>query len=276
MKISKTRSAILHSVLIIVGVVWLFPFVWTIAASLKTNNELINSGVNLWPEDPQWGNYARAWVDANFSGYFMNTIVITIFTVLIIVVMCALTGYALARVDFPGRVFFIVIITATMFIPKGYTIIPIYMIIKSLGLLNSLAGVILAEAGGAHVLFILLFMAYFSKIPKELEEAATVDGSGFVRTFIKVMLPMAKPIIGTATIMQFIWTWNAYLLPLIFTINKPELRTLAVGMTTFAGNHVTDWAGMAAGATISLVPVMIVFIAFQRFFIEGVAGSVKG
>src|SRR5699024_877373 len=119
-------------------------------------------------------------------------------------------GYALARVKFPGRILFILIISATMFIPKGYTIIPIFMVIKHLGLLNSLTGVILAEAGGAHVLFILLFMGFFSQVPNELEESATMDGSGFFKTFYKIMLPLSKPVIATAVLMLFILQWKYF------------------------------------------------------------------
>lgn len=267
---------VLHIVLIGIGIVWIYPFIWVVSASLKTNYELIDSGLSLIPKDPQWGNFAKAWTEANFEGYFLNTVIITGATVLIVLAMCALTGYALAKVNFPGKIIFIIAISATMFIPKGYTIIPIFMVIKNLGLLNSLSGVILAEAGGAHILFILLFMGFFSQIPNELEESATMDGSGFFRTFRSIMLPIAKPIIATAGIMQFIWTWNSFLVPLVFTINKPELRTLAVGLYNFVGQYSTDWVGLAAGATISIVPILIVFIAFQRFFIEGVAGSIKG
>ncbi|TCP22344.1 carbohydrate ABC transporter membrane protein 2 (CUT1 family) [Scopulibacillus darangshiensis] len=272
----KLSLSSLHILLLIIGLIWIYPFIWMISASLKKNFELISSGLKLLPEKAQWVNYARAWNEANFSGYFLNTVIITIFTVLIILVMCALTGYALARVDFPGKKLFILVITGTMFIPKGYTIIPIYIIIKQLGLLNTLGGVILAESSGAHVLFILLFMAYFSKLPKELEESAIMDGCGFFRTFWSIMLPLSKPIIATVAIMQFIWTWNSFFIPFVFTLNKPELRTLAVGMYSFVGEHSVDWVGMTAAATISLIPVIIIFIVFQRFFIEGVSGSVKG
>jgi len=272
----KVNKILLHVVLLSVGIIWIFPFIWTISSSLKTNIELINSGINILPKGIQWNNYVHAWTEANFAGYFMNTLIITIGTVLIIIGMSALTGYALARVQFPGRNLFIVIITATMFIPQGYTIIPTYMVVKYLGLLDTLAGVILAESGGAHVLFILLFMAYFMKLPKELEESSVIDGCGFLRTFGLIMLPLSKPIIATTAILQFIATWNSFLIPLIFTLNKPEIRTLAVGMYSFVGENSTDWAGMAAGSAISLIPVIIVFIVFQRWFIEGVAGSVKG
>lgn len=275
-KTQRFKRLPLHAFLLAMGVIWVYPFVWMILSSLKTNMEMINGGIRLLPEVLQWENYERAWTLANFSGYFTNTVIITVSSVIIVVAMCALTGYAMGRVNFPGRNLLIGAITATMFIPKGYTLIPMYMIIKQLGLLNTLPGVILAESSGAHVLFILLFMTYFQKLPNELEEAAEMDGCGYVRTFVQVMLPLSKPMLATTAIMQFIWAWNAFLIPLVFTLSKPDLRTLAVGMFSFVGEHSIDWVGMCAGAAISLIPVIIVFISLQRYFIEGVSGSIKG
>ncbi|MDQ0298009.1 raffinose/stachyose/melibiose transport system permease protein [Salibacterium salarium] len=271
---SKTVKYLIHALLLVAGFIWIYPFIWMILASLKSNNEFILS-TSPFPETFHWDNYTRAWVDAHFSGYFMNTVIMTLATVLIVVVLSALTGYALGRVNFPGRRAVIIFVVGVMFIPKGYTIIPLYQLVEQLGLTNSLFGVIIAEASGAHTLFILLFTSYFATMPKELEEAAIMDGCGFVRTFYRVMLPMAKPIVATTVIMQFIWTWSSFLIPTVLTISKPELRTLAVGMQNFVGTHSTDWSGMAAGATISLLPVIIVFILMQRYFIEGVAGAVK-
>lgn len=266
----------LHILLIVLGFIWIYPFIWMVFSSLKTNQEYILSGLKLLPESVQWMNYVRAWKVGHFSDYFVNSVIVTVSTVIIVTLLCMWTGYALGRVSFPGRRLLVLVFSATMFIPKGYTIIPVYLIVKRLGLLNTMPGVILAESSGAHVLFILLFMAYFHGLPKELEESAEIDGSSFLRIFWQIMLPLSKPIIATAVIMQFIWTWNSFFVPLVFTLNKPELRTLAVGMFSFAGEHTIDWSGMAAGASISLVPVMMVFIAFQKYFIEGISGSVKG
>lgn len=276
MKSAKMGRILLHVVLIAIAIVWLYPFVWMVFSSLKTNVEFIGSGLKLIPDSFQWENYSRAWEVANFSIYFKNSVIITVSTVLIVVVLCALTGYALGRVNFPGKRLFIVAITATMFIPKGYTIIPIYLIIKSMGLLNTLPGVILAESSGAHVLFILMFMSYFAGLPKELEEASEMDGAGFIRTFAQVMFPLAKPILATTAIMQFIFSWNSFFVPLIFTLSNPELRTLAVGMFSFMGETRADFTGLTAAASLSLLPIMTIFVAFQRYFIDGVAGSVKG
>jgi multiple sugar transport system permease protein len=274
-KISNLPIYISHLFLIVLGAVWIYPFVWMVSSSLKTNTEYISSGLSLIPEQLQFENYTRAWITAKFSVYFLNSVIVTFSVVAIVVTVCALTGYALGRYKFPGRMAFITLITATMFMPKGFTIIPIYTLINSMGLNNSLFGIILAEAGGGHVLFILLFTAHFRGLPKEMEEAAEMDGSGFIRTFVQVMLPLSKPIIATAAILQFMWTWNSFLTPLVFTLSKPELRTLGVGMYQFVGEYTIDWSGMAAGACISLIPVMLVFIFFQRYFVEGMSGAVK-
>ncbi|WP_134698594.1 carbohydrate ABC transporter permease [Ammoniphilus sp. YIM 78166] len=265
-----------HLFLVGLGIVWIYPFIWMITASFKTNTEYIAGGLSLIPKSFQFENYVRAWETANFSTYFFNTLIITVSVVAIVITLCAMTGYALGRYEFPGRKIFLVAITATLFLPKGYTIIPIYTLVNSLGLNNTLAGIILAEAGGAHVLFILLFTAHFRGLPKELEEAAQIDGAGFFRTFIQVMLPLSKPIVATTGILQFMWAWNSFLIPLVFTLNKPELRTLGVGMYQFVGENSIDWTGAAAAASISLIPIIIVFILFQRYFVDGIAGAVKG
>ncbi|MEC0229544.1 carbohydrate ABC transporter permease [Paenibacillus alba] len=270
------RAVIPHIVLMGIGLIWIYPFFWMLASSFKTNQEYLGQGLKLLPESMQWENYARAWEVANFSTYFANSVVLTVSTVIIVVVVCSMTGYALGRVDFFGKNVLIAIITATLFIPKGYTIIPVYQVVKGLGLLNTMPGVILAEAGGAHVLFILLFTTYFKGLPKELEESSEMDGSDFLRTFWSVMLPLSKPIIATVVVMQFMWTWNSFFTPLVFTLNNPSLRTLSVGIFSFIGEHSADYTGMAAAACISIIPIILVFILLQKYFVDGIAGAIKG
>lgn len=272
---NRTAMFMTHTFLIVFGIIWIYPFIWMISSSFKTNSTFLTSGINPIPENLHWDNYVRAWEVANFSGYFLNSVIITLSTVLIVISLSCLTGYALGRVQFPGRKIIITIVVALMFIPSGYTIIPLYELMKMLGLSDSLFGVILAESSGAHILFILLFAAFFSRVPQEVEDSAAIDGAGFFRTFIRIILPTAKPVVATAAIMQFIWTWSSFLVPLVLTLNSPELRTLAVGMLSFVGKFQTDWTGMAAGASISLVPVILIFILMQRYFIEGISGSVK-
>lgn len=255
--------------------VWVYPFVWVLSASVKDQLEVFTAGLRLLPEAFVWENYSRAWVDANFGTYMLNTILVTAFTVAIVVIRCAMAGYVLARYSFLGRKFVVGVLVGTLFVPAGYTIIPVVEITQRLGLLNSLTGVVVALAGGGHVAAVLLYMGYFRGIPRELEEAAVIDGAGFTTVFFRVMLPLAGPVTATVVVLTFLATWNAFLLPLVFTFSRPDLRTLAVGMQAFVGENSVDWPGMAAAATLSLVPIVVLFLFLQRYFFEGIAGAVK-
>lgn len=262
-------------VLLCILAAWVYPFLWMVSAALKSPLEVFSAGLDLIPKTPQWDNFRRAWVDAHFGTYLFNTLVVTAATVLIVVVRCAMAGYVLARYRFYGRKLIMVVLVATLFVPTGYTIIPVVDLATHLHLLNSLWGMIVALSGGANVASILLYLGYFHQLPKELEEAAIVDGAGFLRTFTRIMLPMAGPVTATVVLMTFMNTWNAFFLPLVFTFSRPDLRTLSVGMMAFVGENSTDWSGMAAAATISLLPVVILFVLLQRYFVEGIAGAVK-
>jgi multiple sugar transport system permease protein len=266
---------LVHFMLLAGVVIWLYPFIWMISASLKTNAEYFVSTTKLIPAIPQWQNYIRAWETGHFSQYFFNSLVIGAGTTLIVLTISCLTGYVLGRYEFPGRRILLFIVAAAVFFPVGYTVIPVYQLIRALGLTDTLAGVILAQAGGTPTLFILLFAVHFSSIPRDLEDAAVIDGAGFFRTFKDVFLPLSKPIIASGAILRFMWSWNDFLIPLIYTLRKPELRTVSVGVFAFVGEHTTDNTGMVAGAVIALLPLLILFIFFQRYFIEATAGSVK-
>lgn len=271
------RLPMWFAALVLLGLVavWAYPFVWMVSASLKTPLAIFSSGLDLLPDDFVWENYRRAWVDADFAKYLLNTVIVTFATVLLVLIRCSMTGYVLARYTFFGRKLILGVLVATLFVPTGYTIIPVVELASRLGMLNSLGGMVIALSGGAHVASILLYMGYFRGLPKELEEAAIVDGAGFVRTFVTIMLPLAMPVTATVTLLTFLSTWNAFFLPLVFTFSRPELRTLSVGMLAFTSENSTDWSGMAAAATISLLPVVLLFIVLQRYFIEGIAGAVK-
>ncbi len=270
----RPRSVIPHLVLLPICFVWIYPFLWMVSAGLKTERE-IYSGLSLIPETLRWENFQRAWVVARIGEYFVNTVIITVGSIAIVLFSVALMGYVLGRFQFPGKKLVIAIFAATIFLPEGYTIIPIVELLQRLHLTNSLAGVTLAQSGGAHVVMVLLFAGYFAQLPKDLEEAAVVDGASFFRVFWEVMLPLAKPVVATTVILQFMSSWNAFLQPLVLTLSRPDLRTLAVGMYAFRGEYSTDWSGMAAASAISLAPVIITFLFLQRYFIEGIAGSVK-
>lgn len=274
-KATRLREIVTTIILTPLALIWIYPFLWMVSAALKTNDEIFRSGTNLLPKALTFENFERAWVQANIGLYFLNTVVIAAGSVLLVLATTSTMGYVLGRYRFPGRRLVVGVFVATVFLPKGYTIIPIFDLILGLGLNGTLTGVILAQSGGAHIIFILLFAGYFGQLPKELEEAAIVDGAGFLRVFLQIMLPLSKPVIATVVIMQLIASWNDFLLPLVLTLPAPELRTLSVGMYAFRGEYYIDWSGMAAAATISIIPIIMVFLAMQRYFIEGIAGAVK-
>jgi raffinose/stachyose/melibiose transport system permease protein len=255
--------------------VWVYPFIWMVSASLKSSAEIFGGGLGLLPEAFQWENYRRAWEDGNFRIYLLNTVLVTVATVIIVVVRCALAGYVLGRYRFPGSRVVIGVLIATLFVPTGYTIIPIVHLSLQLGLLDKHAGMILALGGGANVASILIYAGYFRGMPAELEEAAIVDGAGFFRTFSRIMLPLSMPVTATVGILTFLFTWNAFFLPLVFSFSNPALRTVSVGMQAFVGENSTDWPGMAAAGVISLLPIVVLFAFMQRYFVEGIAGAVK-
>jgi multiple sugar transport system permease protein len=275
-KQSRYNEKITHIIFTIICFAWVYPFLWMVFTSFKTEEEMFASGLHLLPSQFNFGNFIRAWEQANFGIYFWNTVIVTVSAVLITLFLTSTCGYTLGRYNFPGKKFFIGTVMVMMFMPKGYTIIPTFELIRHMGLLDSLAGVILAQVGGVNTMGILLFMGAFSQIPKELEEVAKLDGASYPRIFWQIMLPMVKPIIATVSIFQFMSSWNDFFTPLVFTLGKPNLRTLGVGMYSFIGEHSTDWVGMAAAASISLVPIIIVYMCLQRYFIEGIAGAVKG
>ena len=278
MKTKVRRTAvktILYIILTVFAFIWVYPFIWMITASFKTQDEFWGSGLKIFPENPTFENFIRSWNNANFSQYFLNTIIVTVCAVIIVLLCTSAAGYALGRYKFPGKKVLLGVFMASITIPLTFTIIPIYELLNGMHLTNNLLGLIIAECGGSHILFLMLFSSFYSGLPKEMEEAANVDGCGFFQTYWKIMFPLSKPIIVTVVIMQFIWTWNSFLLPLVLTLSKPDLRTLAVGLYALKGEHVVDWTGIAAGATIAVLPIIIVFICLQKYFVNGIAGAVK-
>ena len=279
--------------LLAVAIVWTYPLTGAIVSSVKSNREVLGGSLGLLPEGFRWEllapgrwgelgqvfhveNYAQAWFVGSFGQYFGNSVVLTVSTVIIVVTLSCLSGYALGRYPFPGKKVLIGVFAVSAFLPEGYTIMPIWQLIKGLGLSESMAGLILAVSSGGHLLYILLFSAYFAKLPHELEEAAVMDGAGFLRVFATIMVPLAKPALATVTILETIRAWNDFFMPLVFTANRPDLQTIAVGLyTQFTNRNTADMATMAAGIVIAFIPVVVVFIVLQKYFVEGIAGAVK-
>ncbi len=272
---ATTRIAVMSTVLTIVCLIWIYPFVWMISTSLKSNSEMF-ANPGIVPQSWAWENYGRAWTEANMGKYFFNTLIVTVGSVVLVTTCTSMLGYVLGRYRFPGRNVLFFAFVATVFIPQGFTIIPVFELLSWLGLSSSLFGLTIATSGHAMVIFVVLFAGYFSQLPRELEEAARVDGVSFLRIFWYVMLPLARPMVVTVVIMQVLHAWNDFLLPLVVTLANPAIRTLSVGIYAFKGEQFIDWTGMAAAATISILPIVLLFILLQRYFINGLAGAVKG
>ena len=267
---------LINAILIVCSLVWIYPIVWTIVSSFKPQADFFKEQLSLFPATWTLENFARVWSKANFAVYFLNSVIVTVFSVLLVLIMTNMAGYVLGRYRFVGRSVLMAVFLSSICIPLVSTLIPVYQIVKSMNLLGTRLGLILSGAGGAHVVFLLLFSSYYSTVPNELEEAARIDGCGFLRTYVHVMMPLSSPISTTVIIMESLWTWNAFQLPLILTLNNPTARTLAVGLYAFKGENTVDWTGICAGGAIAMVPIIVVFIAFQKFFINGMAGAVKG
>ena len=272
----RLRRLATHAILLAVGFVWVYPFLWALASSFKSQAGFIDEGLSIIPRELDWLNYLRAWNGANFATYFLNTVLISAFTVVLTLLFTSMAGFALARTSFPGKRILLVIIVVTFFLPRGYTIVPVYDIVQHLGLLNTLASVILVQVASGMVFNTFLFMGYFTTVAKELEEAARVDGASFNQAFWYVMLPLARPMLATLGLFTFIHSWNAFLTPLVFTLGQPQLRTLAVGLYAFISQTSTDWTSLCAGSIISLAPIIVVFVVAQRHIVDAIAGAVKG
>jgi raffinose/stachyose/melibiose transport system permease protein len=274
LRLSTRYNLVAIPALALIGFIWIYPFLWSLSAAFKTELGVFTSGAGLIPRPFEFGNFSRAWVQAGFGEYFLNTVIYSVASTAIEVIKSALCGYVLARYRFPGRNLLYRLVVATLFVPVASIIIPQFTLISNLGLLNSRAGVVLALSGAAGALYVLFFTSFFQGIPEELFEAAKLEGASFVRTFLLV-LPLARPVIAVVVIFQFLASWNDFNIPLILTLSQPHLRNLAVGMFAFQGANSTDWTGFAAGTVMAFVPVLVVFLVFQRDFVKGLAGAVK-
>jgi ABC-type glycerol-3-phosphate transport system permease component len=269
----RLREVLLVMVMLAVSFIWLYPFLWPVFSSFKSSQEMYAAGYRLWPMNWILDNFARAWDSASFSRYLFNSIVYSVASTALSVVVSALAGYSLARYRFAGQRVIGLLILAFLFIPTATSILPIFDLIDQLGLLNTMQGVVLALTGGIGF-STLLFRGFYSALPQELFDAAALDGAGFIWQF-RLSLPLVKPVIATTAILGFTSSWQEYFVPLVFTLGNPELRTVSVGLRAFTQQFSVDVSGFAAGVTLSMLPIILVFAFFQRYFIDGLAGAIK-
>ncbi|MBR1907970.1 carbohydrate ABC transporter permease [bacterium] len=271
----------IHSILIFVSLLSIFPFIWLISTSLKGLDENIFAYPPvLIPQQFTWNNYVGVWYKVNFMGYFVNSMIVAGLTVFLNLLLSSLAAYPLARMNFAGKKIFFFAILATIMVPFQAIMLPVYLITIKLHLLDSVnnimgyLGLVMPFAVSAFGIF--LMRQAFLTVPKEMEEAAIVDGCNVFQVFFKVVLPMVKPTLAVLAIFTFIGSWGEFLWPSI-VLTKDAMYTLPVGVNNLQGMFSSNWRFIAAGSILSTVPIVIFFLALQKYFISGENdGAVKG
>jgi multiple sugar transport system permease protein len=254
---------------LLAGAIWsLFPFVWMVLTSLKSYIEASAAQAFL-PTHWLFSNYIVAWNQVGiFPRYFANSIFIATSTVLGVLITSALAAYAFARMEFPGRNVLFIILLATMMVPFEVTLVPNFIVVSDLGWINRYQALIIPWMGSAFSVFLL--RQFFRSIPQDLYDAAVIDGASNLRFLLSIVLPLSRPALITSALFTFLGSWNALMWPLLVT-NSPEMRPIQVGIAAFITNAGTQVQLLLAAVTISVVPVILLYLVLQRWFIEGIA-----
>jgi multiple sugar transport system permease protein len=266
-----------HLILIPITFILLVPFFWMLITSLETPAETRRFPPVLWPHSPQWSNYPTALDAAPFVRFMVNSAVVAIIVVACNLVLCSVAGYAFARLRFLGRGALFAVLMATLMVPFQVTMIPEFLIVKWLGTnvwdelgIDHLGALVVPNVVTAFGIFFL--RQFFLTIPVELEEAARIDGTSRIGVLFTIVLPLSLPALSTLAALTFLDSWNSFLWPLI-VINSENHMTLPLGLTTFQGSHDTQWHLLMAGNVFSLLPMLLVFFAAQRYFVRSVAAT---
>lgn len=272
--------ALLLAGLVLLAVIMMMPIAFSLLASVTPLEQLLSSSVQIIPESWEWSNYAEAWTRGNFGRYFVNSVIITAGVVLLDTVASSMTAFVLARRRMRGQRALEGLYMTTLFIGLTTAVLyPQYQIAQNLGL-DNLMGMTLVELASVMVVHILLMKGFLQGQGEEIEDAARIDGCGFFGIYRRIVLPLMTPIIATTVILGFQASWNNYQVPLTFSLSAPELRTLVVGVNALQYDAVEGLANyntVLAGANIALIPIVVVFIFLQRYFVRGwTEGAVKG
>lgn len=264
----KTISIFL--VLSVAAFLFLLPFIWMLSTALKSPSEVTAKDIQLFPDKLNWSNFSDALDAAPFAGYVGNSLIVSIMAVILTVFINCLAGYAFAKYRFKGRNFLFMLVLSTLIIPVQITMVPNFYILKYLDWINSYAGLIVPRAAEAFGLF--LARQYIMNIPDSLIESARMDGAGEFTIFRKIILPNVKPLIAVLVIFTFMWRWNELAWPLI-AVSEQSMYTVQLGLAMVKGEHFIDWPQLMSLTLLSIIPILIVFLIFQRYFIKGMVNS---
>lgn len=279
---AKSKKALLEAVAYaFIGLMVIFtiyPIIYTVLGSFKTNSELTQGG-SFFPAVWHFENYVQAFIEADFVKYTLNSVIVSVAVMVIATLTASLAGFTFARRDFIGKKLIMMAYVGLMFVALGsVTLYPIYSLLTKLHLNKTIVGLILALVGG-QASNVMLTMGFVKSIPKELDEAATIDGCSIYGIFFKIILPLIKPIMAVVALFSFRTAWNDYITTLVMSISLPRLRTLTVAVVQlkYSANAAAEWHIMLAGASIAIIPILIVYAFCHKQFIGGLtAGAVKG
>ncbi len=268
MKGSSCQKVLIYTGLILYSIITFLPFAWALSASFKTLSEISLGGMDFIPQYFTLDNYTKIFIqEPLFGRWLLNSIFIAICVTGFNILFNSMAGYALARIRFLGNQVLFVVILAILMIPGQITLIPSYLILKALGWLNSYQGLIVPNVVNAT--FIFMMRQFFLSFPKELEEAASLDGLSRWETFLSIVLPLAKPALAAQAIFIFMGSWNNFLTPLLI-LSDPEMFTLPLGLNAFKGQYITYWNYIMAASMVLTLPALAIYAFFNRYFIQGV------
>ena len=258
-----------YIILIVLGALFLLPVFWMVSSALKPPYVIFASPPVWWPSEPQWSNFKEALTALPFGRFALNTLFVAVFSILGHLLSCSVVAYGFARLKAPGSKFFFLLMLTTLMLPYPVTMVPLFIIYSRLGWVNSFLPLTLPAFFG-QPFYIFLLRQSFRQIPKDLEDAAVMDGANTFQVLRHIILPLARPALATVTIFTFQGAWNDFLAPLIF-LHDQSKYTLTLGLSFFRGGYATNWAYLMAASLVVSLPVIVVFFLAQRQFIEGLA-----
>lgn len=269
------KPFLFHLICIILSLVFIYPVLWTISSSFKDNSEVFVNAASLIPKRWEFMNYIDGWrgfAGISFGVFFKNTFIIVVLSTIGSLMSSASIAYSFARIKFAGRKVWFVTMMLTMMLPSQVILIPQYVLFSKMHWVNTFKPLIIPAFFGMPF-FIFLIMQFIQSIPIELDESAKIDGCNKYSIFIKIILPLIKPALTTTAIFSFYWGWQDFMGPLVY-LNTPRIYTVSVALKLFSDpGSVTNWGAMFAMATLSLVPVLIMFLIFQKYIVEGISTS---
>ncbi len=266
----KGKNVLIWLLLVAGACVMLFPLYWMFATAIRPRQELFGGEFRLFPSELVWSNFSEAWGKLPFALFYLNSILIAVIAVVATVFINLLAGYTFAKYDFPGRNVLFLLLISTLMIPIQVIMVPEFLIVSALGWVNTYAGVIAPRAAEAFGIFMV--RQFMVSIPDELIEAARLDGAGEFKIFWRVILPLSWPVVAVLTIFTFMWRWNDFAWPLV-VLQDQAAYTVPLGLNLMKGQFFTDWTGIMSMSLVSILPMLVVFIFFQRYFIQGIAST---